>query len=140
MLREFITWLIKSKNAVFGAAILRLYFVSEISIIFFFFRVKFVVYSSLLKLWYENLLHLCRNLEIWSGNYRAVTWRIFSDPLILSVGLVLSLYIVTVVSWCPQRLFPGFLLVPLQIVSPLYPHMWNPWIWKANYILINVSE
>lgn len=57
----------------FGAAILRLYFVSEISIIFFFFRVKFVVYSSLLKLWYENLLHLCRNLEIWSGNYRAVT-------------------------------------------------------------------
>ena len=108
--------------------------------LFFFFRVKFVVYSSLLKLWYENLLHLCRNLEIWSGNYRAVTWRIFSDPLILSVGLVLSLYIVTVVSWCPRRLFPGFLLVPLQIVSPLYPHMRNPWIWKANYILINVSE
>lgn len=107
----------KSKNAVFGAAILRLYFVSEISILFFFFRVKFVVYSSLLKLWYENLLHLCRNLEIWSGNYRAVTWGICSDPLILSVGLVLSLYIVTVVSWCPRRLFPGFLLVPLQILK-----------------------
>ena len=117
MLREFITWLIKSKNAVFGAAILRLYFVSEISL--FFFRVEFVVYSSLLKLWYENLLHLCRNFKLWSGNYRAVTpmkdflWS--SDPVnwISSVYI----YIVTVVPSCPRILFPGFLLVPLQILK-----------------------
>lgn len=158
MLREFITWLIKSKNAVFGAAILRLYFVSEMSILFFFFfRVKFVVYSCLLKLWYENLLHLYRNLEIWTGNNRAVTrmkdflWS--SDPVswISSVSIysnscpLVSLEIGSRIPPCPtadtkiqgcpvpySQPFVSIYVEPMDMEGQLYINK-SVWIshWKA---------